>query len=210
MIRKHLKILIITSVIVLLPVLTGIIFWNQLPDQLPIHWNAAGEVDGRCGKAFGVFGMPLILLAIQWLGITAMAADPKRAGHSGRMLQLSFWLIPLLSLIVNALTYATALGVKMPVNVIISTFLGLLFIIIGNYMPRCRQNYTMGIKLPWTLHSEENWNRTHRMAGKLWMIGGFLMMASSFFGKTWLTIAILIPMALVPMIYSWTLYRRGI
>ena len=210
MIRKHLKVLIITSLIILLPMLAGIILWKQLPEQIPMHWNIAGEVDGWGSKAFAVFGMPMILLAVQWLGTIVMAADPKRAGHSGKMLQLFFWLIPLLSLIVNALTYTTALGVKIPINVIISTFLGLLFIIIGNYIPKCRQNYTMGIKIPWTLHSEENWNKTHRLAGKLWMIGGFLMMATSFFAKAWLPVIVLIPMVLVPIIYSWILYRRGV
>ena len=210
MIRKHLKVLIITSAIILLPILAGIILWKRLPEQLPIHWNAAGEIDGWCGKAFAVFGLPAILLTVQWLGTLVTFADPKKSGHSGKILQLVFWLIPVMSLVLNTITYTTALGIKVPVNVVMPVFMGLLFIIIGNYMPKCKQNYTIGIKIPWTLNSEENWNKTHRFAGRLWVICGFILMASSFFGKVWICIAAIVPIALIPMVYSYILHCRGV
>ena len=90
-------------------------------------------------------------------------------------------------------------------------FMGLLFIAIGNYLPKTKQSYTMGIKLPWTLASEENWNRTHRLAGFLWVLCGLFFIVTSFTG--WSLAAFLIPiivMVLVPAVYSYLLYRRGI
>ncbi|MBQ9941763.1 MAG: DUF1648 domain-containing protein, partial [Christensenellaceae bacterium] len=86
MIRKNLKILIITSVIILLPILAGLILWNQLPGEVPIHWNASGEVDGWASKPVAVFVMPAILLVFQWLCTLVTGADPKKANHSVKIL----------------------------------------------------------------------------------------------------------------------------
>ena len=88
--------------------------------------------------------------------------------------------------------------------------LGLLFLIIGNYLPKARQNYTIGIKIPWTLANEENWNRTHRLAGYLWMICGILMIfncLTRFVPAIWL-FGILLIMVLVPCIYSFWLHAK--
>ncbi len=81
MIKKNLKVLIITSVIILLPILAGLVLWNQLPEQIPFHWNAAGEVDGFASKPMAVFGTPLLMLALQWLCVFATYTDPKKQNH---------------------------------------------------------------------------------------------------------------------------------
>ena len=86
-------------------------------------------------------------------------------------------------------------------------FLGLVFIIVGNYMPKVKQNYFLGIKLPWTYASEENWNKTHRMAGKLWVAGGILFLANFFFRIQWMEVIIMFAMILIPVVYSY-LYSR--
>ena len=172
MIKKYLKTLIVTSVVILLPILLGLLLWDKLPEQIPFHWNAAGEVDGWASKPFGVFGMPFILLGFQWLCALVTGADPKKANHSEKVLHLVLWIIPVLQLVLFSITYITALGGDVPMDVVMSLFMGLLFVIIGNYLPKCQQNYTIGIKMSWTLHSEENWNRTHRFAGRLWVICG--------------------------------------
>lgn len=87
---------------------------------------------------------------------------------------------------------------------------GVVFIIIGNYLPKCRQSYTVGIKLPWTLDSEENWNRTHRMAGGLWMAGGAVLMLLSLLGQisVFIFLPVVLVMTLVPTVYSYLLYRK--
>jgi uncharacterized membrane protein len=210
MIKKHLPLLIITSIVILLPILVGLLLWNQLPDALPIHWNAEGEVDGYSSKPFAVFAMPLILLAVHWLAAVVTQTDPKKQNQSEKVKILVFWLIPAISLLVNLFTYSAALGKSLRVETVMPIFMGLLFMAIGNYLPKCKQNYTVGIKLPWTLHSEENWNRTHRLAGWLWVGSGLLCAVAGFFGAFLLTVPVLLVMALVPMIYSYALYKKGV
>lgn len=210
MIKKNLKVLIITSVVILLPILAGVILWNQLPEQMPTHWNAAGEVDGWSGKAFVVFGLPLILLAAQWLCMLGTAADPKKNNHPKKVLHLVLWIIPVLSVVLHAVTYATALGYAVPMEVVMPVLIGLVFTIIGNYMPKCKQNYTIGIKIPWTLNSEENWNRTHRFAGYLWTACGLAIMLIGFFGGFWIFMIVTLLMVFAPIIYSYMLYRKGV
>ena len=210
MIRKHLKVLIITSLIILLPMLAGIILWKRLPEQIPMHWNFAGEVDGWGSKAFAVFGMPAILLGFQWVCALGTFMDPKRANHTGKILHLVFWIIPAISLIVNALTYTAAFDIDVPVGAVMCAFMGLLFVIIGNYMPKCKQNYTIGIKIPWTLSSEANWNRTHRFAGRMWVVCGLITIATGFLSNFWLFLILVFLMIIVPMVYSYILHRRGV
>jgi len=210
MIKKNIKVLVITSIVILLPILAGLFLWNQLPDQIPSHWNVSGEIDGWSSKAFAVFGIPLILLIAQWLCVLGSAADPKKENHPKKILHLVLWIIPVLSVLLHAITYSVALGNEVRVEVVLPVFIGVLFAIIGNYMPKCKQNYTIGIKIPWTLNSEVNWNRTHRFAGRLWMVCGLVILLTGFFGGFWVFLPIVLLMVIAPFVYSYVLYRKGV
>ncbi len=210
MIKKNLKTLLITSAIILLPVLAGVILWDQLPERIPTHWNAAGEVDGWSSKPFAVFGLSAILLAVQWLCTLATGTDPKKENHPEKVLQLVLWIIPVLSVLLHAVTYAVALGQEVRMEVVMPVFMGILFAIIGNYLPKCKQNYTIGIKIPWTLNSEENWNKTHRFAGRIWVFGGLLIALTGFLGGFWIFLIVALLMVFAPFIYSYLLHRKGI
>ncbi len=209
MIKKNWKVLLITSLVTLLPILVGVVLWNQLPEQMPTHWNAAGEVDGWSSKPFAVFGLPLILLAAQWLCTLGTGADPKKNNHPKKILHLVLWIIPVLSVVLHTVTYAAALGKEVRMEMVMPVLIGILFAIIGNYLPKCKQNYTIGIKIPWTLNSEENWNKTHRFAGRLWVICGIAIMLTGFFGGFWVFLPIVLLMVIVPFIYSYMLHRKG-
>ena len=209
--KKYLKTMIFTSFLTLLPIVAGLILWNHLPEQMPSHWGMDGQVNGWSGKAFGVFGLPLILLAVHWLcALATFYADPKKQNHTEKILHLVLWVTPVLSLLLHSFVYAAALGVAVDMNMMMPIFLGLLFTVIGNYLPKCKQNYTIGIKIPWTLDSEENWNKTHRFAGILWVIGGLSVLVLGLFGAVWAYIPIMMGMAIVPVVYSFLLYRKGI
>ena len=210
MIKKNLKLLIITSIVILLPILAGVILWNQLPDPMPSHWNAAGEVDGWSSKPFAVFGLPLILLAAQWLCMLGTAADPKKNNHPEKIMHLVLWIIPVLSVVMHTFTYAAAMGKEVPMETVMPVLVGVIFTIIGNYMPKCKQNYTIGIKIPWTLDNEENWNKTHRFAGFLWTACGILIMLTCFIGGFWVFLPITFLMVLAPIIYSYILHKKGL
>lgn len=208
MLKKNKGLLIITSIVVLLPILVGVALWDQLPDTMAIHWNAAGEADGWADKGKAVVMLPLILLGAHWVCVTVMSMDPKSKNMQDKMWKLALWVCPLISLLVSAATLGSGLGWNIPVEIVMPMLLGVLFICIGNYMPKCKQTYTMGIRLPWTLDSEENWNKTHRFAGKVWVVGGVLMMLSSLIGKIWIIVATALCLALLPSVYSYWIYRQ--
>ena len=208
MIKKNLSTLIITSIIILLPVLAGIFLWDRLPEVIATHFGANGEPNGWSSRPFVVFGLPCILLAVQWICMLGTNADPKRDRISPKMMKLVLWIIPVIACVTMTLVYSEALGYPLKMGTVMPVLIGVLFIIIGNYLPKCRQSYTMGIKLPWTLADEDNWNRTHRMAGKLWVICGVAFLLAAFLRIDWLIIAIFVVMIAVPTLYSYVLHVR--
>ena len=208
MIKHNLKTMIITTIVILLPLVAFALLWDQLPEQIPYHWGISGEVDGWVSKGPELLFMPLFMVAIQWICAAATGADPKHENHTEKMLLLALWICPVLSLIVHSMILASALGMNVSVEVFLPLVLGGLFVIVGNYMPKCKQNYTIGIKIVWTLDSEANWNATHRFAGWVWTIGGLLIMTLSFFGNFWLLLAMMLPLVFAPMVYSYRYYRK--
>lgn len=216
-VKKYRTTIIITTLITLLPILFGLIVWNRLPEQIATHWGANGQADGYSGKAFAVFGIPCILAVLQLFVSFITLNDPKRRNIHKKPLTLTFWIIPVMSVIVNGITYAAALGMEIEVGIIISILVGILLIALGNYMPKLQQNYTIGIRVPWTLNSTENWNRTHRLGGKTFILGGFLLIITGFLGSVmgdYGTLAALIVIVLicagVPAVYSFWLFKKGI
>ena len=210
MLKKNLKTIIITSLITILPIFAGLVMWDRLPDKLPTHWNFSGEIDGWSSKPFAIFFIPLFMLAMHLICTVATSIDPKNQGVNSKIFTLVLWVCPVLSLLCMTATYAAALGYDVRVEFIIPLFMGVIFLIIGNYLPKCKQNYTIGIKIPWTLNDENNWNKTHRFAGAVWTICSVVVIIGAFFKKvvvftTFIPIAV---MVIVPMIYSYIYYRK--
>lgn len=208
MIKQNKRILILTSIVTLLPIFIGLLLWNQLPERIPTHWNTEGIVDGWSSKPFAIFGLTLIVFVVHWICVLATALDPKSKNISDKPLVLVLWIAPITSLITSSIVYATALGVEINMNFVMPLFMGALFILIGNYLPKCKQNYSVGIKVSWTLNSEENWNHTHRFSGVLWVIGGILIMATAFLETYMIMIGALICMTILPFVYSYLYYAK--
>ena len=210
MLKKYRRTLVIGTLVMLLPVLAGLILWNRLPEQVPIHFNTAGEADGWGSRAFAVFALPGILLGLHWLCMLgSLLGDPKAENLQGKVFTLVLWICPILSVLLMALVYCSALGMDVNVEVIAPLLVGLLMVLIGNWLPKCRQTWTLGIKLPWTLADEENWNRTHRFAGPVWVACGLVIMACGLIGGAflWGIVAVLVVAVAVPAAYSFLLYR---
>ena len=210
MLKANRKTLIIASIVTVLPALIGILCWDRLPDVMATHFGINNEADGFSSKAFAVFGLPAVLLAILWLVAFVTSQDPKRQNISPKMFTLGLWIAPVVSLVIAATMYPVNLGYAVDISFFFFFLLGLLFIIVGNYLPKARQNYTIGIRIPWTLANEENWNRTHRLAGYLWMICGVLMILlclTRLLPAPW-TVGLLLIMVLVPCGYSYWLHAK--
>lgn len=206
--KNNKKTMILTSIVTLLPVLPGILLWNRLPEMMATHFGLDNEANGFSSRPFAVFGLPLFLLAVQWVAALAISYDPRKQNISPKLQTLCLWIVPLVSLFCGAAIYPYNLGMKMNVSLFGGITVGVMFIILGNYLPKMRQNYTMGIKIPWTLANEENWNRTHRFAGYIWVAGGILMLLLTFtgVGGMWAVFALLMVVTVIPCVYSFWLH----
>lgn len=209
MMKTYRKTMIFTSILILLPILAGVMLWNQLPAEIATNFGAKNEVTDTSSKPFVVFGIPLLMLVLQWICLIATVNDPKKKNISKKILSVLLWLIPIITILTMSLIYLNALGIPVNVGRFANLLIGVLFMVIGNYLPKCRQNYSVGIRCAWTLSSEENWNRTHRLAGWVYLLSGILFLVNSIFLLTWLMVAVIV-LACTPMLYSYLLYKKGI
>lgn len=204
--------LVITTILCVVPILFVLPFYEQLPAQIGVHWDSHGNINNYVSKPMAVFGIP-VLMAVFNLGVNFVSeADPRRKNTSKKIRFLLKLFLPAICFIFYPITILIALGKEIRVEKVVPVLIGILFIFIGNYLPKCKQNYTIGIKIPWTLHSEENWNKTHHMAGYLWMVGGILFLVTGLFSvPEWVPLVYLvIVMLLIPFCYSYCLFKKGI
>lgn len=190
--------------------IVGIILWKQLPDQMATHFGEGNVPNGWSSKEFTVFGLPVFCLAAHLLCTFSTAWDPKRQGISSKVFKLILLICPIVSLICGVAVYGYALSWNLNIGILVEEFVGLIFVVVGNYLPKCRQNYTVGIKIPWTLDDEENWNHTHRVAGWIWIPCGLFLMVNAFLniGGAWIFFAVFAIMIFVPIGYSFIYYLR--
>lgn len=206
-----LKTVLITCGVCLLPILLGIAVFDRLPAQIPIHWNLEGEIDNYASKEFFVFILPMLMSGLQLFCLFMLSKDPKYKNYSIKMFNLVIWIIPVMAVVLALITYAIVFGYDIAINVVVPMLLGILFIILGNYLPKCHQNYTVGFRLPWTLDDEDNWNKTNRLAGYIMVFGGFLIVVTSLFDMAyWAVLIFIIAIVIIPSVYSYLLYRNKI
>ena len=132
MIKKHLKTIITTSLITLVPMIVGIVLWNKLPAEIPTHFGINNEPDDYSSKAFVVFGMPVLMLAMHLVCILATKLDPKNKNYSDKVFTMVLYIIPAVSLLICGMIYPIALGNEMRVGLIVILFMGLLFTVTGS------------------------------------------------------------------------------
>ena len=203
--------LLFSSLVILLPMAAGLIMWNELPEKIPTHWNWQGEVDGWSSKLFAVVGLPLFMLLMHWFCAWATAKDSKNKAQSGKVYTLVLSIVPVVSVFCGVLIYSAVLGKSFDVVRVMPMLLGLMFIFIGNYLPKCKQNRTIGIKIKWALENEENWYATHRLAGRMWMLGGLLLILTVFLSESIalvVELAVTAVMVIVPVIYSYVYSKK--
>lgn len=208
--KKYKKELILSCLATLIPVFIGLILWNKLPDTVPSHFGINGEADNFSSKAFTVFVPSLIFVLANILCFSATLFDKKNKAQNPKVIKLILAIMPTISILTNGMIYFSALNLEFNIALFVFLLLGITLILIGNYLPKTKQNFTIGIKIKWTLISEENWNKTHRFAGKLWVIVGILSIISIFLPERFIpyVLFLFIIAALVPMLYSYLYYKK--
>ncbi|MBQ2266539.1 MAG: SdpI family protein, partial [Clostridia bacterium] len=211
MLKKNWLKILISSLVTLSPIAFGLAVWNKLPETMSTHWGISGEADGFSSRTFAVFGLPLILLALNFICIVTSFFDKKNRGT--KVHNMIYYIIPVISLFTNAMVYSAAFEKTWDFAAIIPLVLGLLFAVMGNLMPKIRQNSTLGIKVKWTLQSEENWNATHRFGGKVMVIAGLMVMLTAFLPVVpmfFTTMAIILIAVFATMLYSYLYYKKEV
>lgn len=207
--------IVIGIAIVAFMTLVSVWAWLQLPAdaQVPIHFGLNGTANRYAGKTVGLFLSPAIAAGILVVLAVIPAVEP-RAEHLARS-GPAYTAVTVAVLGFLALTHltavASALGSDIDVMQPISLGLGVVLLIMGNYLGKVRSNYLFGIRTPWTLTSERAWARTHRSGGRLFALEGLLMIAGTFVLPAGWLIALLVGgivlVSVVLVIYSYSVWR---
>ncbi len=207
---KRKKYFIISMLLFLIPLILGAIFYNKLPAKLPGHYDISGNVDRYDSKAMVLFGMPLLLMGVTAFSYIVTNLDPRRKHQGDSVLKIVLIVMPALSIFTSISSILFGLGKNINVSLIMSVLMGLLFIALGNYMPKTKRNYTIGIKTPWTLSSDEIWDRTHRLTGYCFIIGGIGIIFNGLrFGNLYVFFACVFLIVLIPTFYSLYLFKKS-
>lgn len=193
--------------------IAGALVYPHLPEQVPSHWNIHGEVDDYSSRLWGAFGIPLLSAGIYLLMLFMPLIDPRRDNYVKFRKTYQVLKLMLICFFTGlfVITILAALGYNVPVGRLVPFGVSLMIVVIGNWMSKIRYNYFVGIKLPWTLANEYVWQKTHRMAGPLWVAAGLVGMAGAIIGGQAAAVLLfggLIVAVVVPTVYSYLLYRR--
>ena len=202
---------VLSFIFIAMPIAVSIYLYPSLPEQIPTHWNLAGEVDDYTPKPWGVMILPLAAVFVFVVMKLIPMVSPKGFRTDQFQGVINIFTVTLVGFMsaVALLVLIAATGRDVHVNEVVFAGVGLLFIVLGNYLGKVRKNFFIGIRTPWTLASDEVWSRTHRLGGYVFVLIGFLLFLNAFiqFPEAWLIGAIVI-VALVPVVYSFVIYRN--
>lgn len=201
---------LVIAAVTLLPMLAGVILWDRLPEQVATHWGADGEPNGWSSRGFAVFGMPLFLFALHVICVAVSERGGTVVGNNPKLMRIVHGLCPAISLIAGYAVYSHALGASFDMNTPALLLLGALFMVVGNYLPKCTRNRYLGIKLPWTLADDDNWRATHRLGGRVWMAAGFILLLCALLpaqAGVYAGLIVLLLAVLIPTVYSYHYHK---
>lgn len=160
-----------------------------LPEQLPIHFDSQGQVDNYAGK-WSIFIAPAVILLLLFMAEILRKIDPKAKNYQqfeSYYYDIHF-AVSLLMLFIEVYILLFVSGLEWGINQLIYPAAALLFIFLGNILPKLKHNYFIGIRTSWTIASEKVWYLTHRFAGKVFVIGGIAILISNFFFISYITL----------------------
>ena len=199
--------------IVLLPFIYLAYVWNQLPEKVPMHWNLKGEID-RYGDKIELLLIPFLLPFLVYIIFLAIPKiDPKnKLNKMGNKLQTLKVLITTLMSVLALFIIYTAKNQSFANPSYLVLIIGILYIIFGNYFKTIKANYFIGIRTPWTLESETVWKETHKLGGKIWFVGGIIVVLASLIldQHSNFTIFLIVTsiISIIPIAYSYILFNK--
>lgn len=199
-------------IVFLISAIIGVIIFPQLPERIPVNFGVTGEAN-RFGSRWAIFMTPGINLLLIFFADVLRKIDPKAENY--RKFEAQYYnvlfIVSLIMFGVQLLTIFYVLGYEVNIARVMPIIMGLMFIFLGNAMPKFKHNYFVGIKTSWTLASEKVWYLTHRLAGKIWVVGGIIALFSALLPVDyiiWAFIVITIIIVLIPMVASYYFFTK--
>ncbi len=198
---------------IILAVLVSAFLYPELPGKIPSHWNIKGEIDAWTCKNVTVLLFPGLTLFFYLLMTFLPLIDPLKKNYLGFIMPYFWFRTAFVTFFVSLYLYSlwASLGAKSNIIYFIIPAISILFIVIGIFLPKVKKNYFVGIRTPWTLYSEEVWNRTHQSAGKFFIAAGIISLFGLFLPKQSFIIVVtaVLAAALISVIYSYFIFRKG-
>ena len=190
------NILIFSGVIFFFTIALTIFAWGKIPNdtQVPVHWNIQGEVDRYGSKTTGLLTGPGTVLFLTLLLTYVPRMDPRKGNIMQSQKPYKTLIVGILIFVagLHLITILTVLGYELNMITMMAFLMGVLFMVIGNYLGKVRSNFMFGIRTPWTLSSEESWNKTHRLGGWVFFVTGLLILLNGIFnGSGWVFVTLL-------------------
>ncbi|CDZ75341.1 putative membrane protein [Peptoniphilus sp. ING2-D1G] len=208
---KRDKVFKIGLVLFLINFVIGVYFLNKVPDVMPIHFDGNDVADKYADKYFALFGIPIFMLILYVVAYFFTNKDPRRKFQGDMALNVVLMIAPILSIATTFLSVYYSLGKTVKIGFWINIFLSIMFVLVGNYLPKTKRNYTIGIKVPWTLDNDYVWEKTHRFGGYVYVIGGILLFLGNMFFYNYIeniAIIVVVIIAFAPMVYSYIIYKN--
>ena len=205
MIKENKIKVMLSYVVTLIPMLVGLCFWGKLGE--------GSESALRSVKIMATFVIPLFMILLNTGLLICESYQFKKRPQHKKIVALMLFIIPTVSLYASLIFYSVVLGWDISIQLLTSLLMGALFMVMGNYMPKSKQNRTFGLKIRWTLANEDNWNASHRVAGKTWFAVGFATLFTGFLPIIPFIVVFLIFVAVamvVPTVYSYRYYKNNI
>jgi len=199
-------------ILILMSIIATAFIYSSLPEKIPSHWNIRGEIDSYNNKSF-VWFTSLLPLGIYLLMIYIPEIDPRRESYKKhkKAYKILMNILVLFFIVIHWITIFSALGHQIRVARIIPIGVGILFIVIGNYMGQIRPNYTFGIKIPWTLADETVWRKTHRVGSFAFILSGLIFIIAGIINKSYsfvLAMSSIFITLIYTFVYSYLEYKK--
>ncbi|MCX6732797.1 MAG: SdpI family protein [Candidatus Roizmanbacteria bacterium] len=204
--------LLFQIILIVIQFVASLYLYSSLPHLMPTHWNIYGNIDSYMPKQYAVWMFPFLGLIMLFFFKIAPSFDPNKNKyqHFSNEWQILQAVFVVFFAYMQGITFYVAYNPTLVIMKPMFIGLGTLFILLGNYLSKIRQNYFIGIKVPWTLASEDNWNKTHRFASWTFVIAGIIVLVEAFF--IWQAAPIvfgsLMLGSFLPVLYSYLLFKN--
>lgn len=212
-IKPTIKTEIIPLAAIIVSTIASFYFYAHFPESVPTHWDFQGEVNGWSPSWVAAFVFPAVAVGVYFLFLALPYLDPKKERYTqfSKVYHVFKGMIVVFMSLVYFAASLNGLGYNVPIQTYVPFLIGLMFIVLGNYMSKIKPNWFMGIRTPWTLSSEEVWNKTHRFGAKVFMFGGVVLMCMNVLPVGFrmpLFIVAVVTMSLGTVVYSFIIYKK--